>query len=290
MKELIEKVNNTKIVFAIKDIEKILKGFEEEFENNIALLVEKINQDYKTHHLKISIEELRNQIQRIKNEPIEIIEEIDSKCIKDGVGTIVTIYNGKPNITVEMILNSIKTHNRMILCMENEFETSKLLVELMKTVLYNNNYNEFLISTTTDYDDICVCQENIDKIIFVGSKYDYINLRKKLYVDIEYNGYGYISLFYDNDECMTAIENMKIYALNNLIELEVYDGDIEEAIEKINYLKLNETTVIFSKEKQNIIKWILGIKGKKIYVNKNPLANYKFEISSNSFIRSKDIM
>lgn len=290
MKELIEKVNNTKIVFAIKDIEKILKGFEEEFENNIALLVEKINQDYKTHHLKISIEELRNQIQRIKNEPIEIIEEIDSKCIKDGVGTIVTIYNGKPNITVEMILNSIKTHNRMILCMENEFETSKLLVELMKTVLYNNNYNEFLISTTTDYDDICVCQENIDKIIFVGSKYDYINLRKKLYVDIEYNGYGYISLFYDNDECMTAIENMKIYALNNLMELEVYDGDIEEAIEKINYLKLNETTVIFSKEKQNIIKWILGIKGKKIYVNKNPLVNYKFEISSNSFIRSKDIM
>lgn len=290
MKELIEKVNNTKIVFAIKDIEKILKDFEEEFENNIALLVEKTNQDYKTHHLKISIEELRNQIQRIKNEPIEIIEELDSKCIKDGVGTIVTIYNGKPNITVEMILNSVKTHNRMILCMENEFETSKLLVELMKTVLYNNNYNELLISTTIDYDDICACQEYIDKIIFVGSKYDYINLRKKLYVDIEYNGYGYISLFYDNDECITAIENMKIYALNNFMELEIYDGDIEEAIEKINYLKLNETTVIFSKEKQNIIKWILGIKGKKIYVNKNPLVNYKFEISSNSFIRSKDIM
>lgn len=290
MKELIEKVNNTKIVFAIKDIEKILKDFEEEFENNIALLVEKTNQDYKTHHLKISIEELRNQIQRIKNEPIEIIEELDSKCIKDGVGTIVTIYNGKPNITVEMILNSVKTHNRMILCMENEFETSKLLVELMKTVLYNNNYNELLISTIIDYDDICACQEYTDKIIFVGSKYDYINLRKKLYVDIEYNGYGYISLFYDNDECITAIENMKIYALNNFMELEIYDGDIEEAIEKINYLKLNETTVIFSKEKQNIIKWILGIKGKKIYVNKNPLVNYKFEISSNSFIRSKDIM
>ena len=289
MEELIKKVNNSKIVFSIKEIEKIIKEYEEEFEKNIPVIIDKINEDHKKYKIKITTQELREEIQNIKNQPIEIVEEIDSKCIIGGIGTIVTIYNGIPSIALSMILNSIKTHNRLILCSENEFETSKILVEIMKTVLYNNNYSEMLVNTTNQYDDIYNCQEYIDKVIFIGSKYDYINLRKKLYVDIEYNGYGYISLFYDNDECINALENMKMYALKNFIELEIYNEDLQEAIDKINFLKLNDTVVIFSKDKQSIIKWILGIKANKIFVNKNPLANYRFEISSKSFIKSKDI-
>lgn len=290
MEELVKKIKDVQIVFAKKEIEKIISEFENEFEKSIPQLIEKINKDYKVHNIKIRTEELREQIQQIKNEPILITEEIDKNEIIDGIGTIVTIFNGKPNITINMILNSIKTHNKIILCAQNEFETSKFIVEIMKRVLKNNNYSDLLVNIINGYDDIYNSQEYIDKVIFIGNKYDYINLRKKLYVDTEYNGYGYISLFYDNEECLNSLQNMKMFALNNMIEIDIYNGNLEETIKKINYLKLNQTAVIFSKEKSNIIKWIVEIKANKVYVNKNPLSKYKFEISQKSFIKNKKIM
>lgn len=290
MKELLKKMKEIQVVFSRKDIEKVIIDFENEFEKNILNILDAINKDYKQYNLKISTEELREELKNIKEQSIYVTEELEGNSIIDGIGTVVTVFNGKPNIAITMLLNAIKTHNRMVLCEENKFVTSELIVEIMKKVLRNNNYSDLLVNIIENNGDIYSCQEYIDKVIFVGSKYDYINLRKKLYVDIEYNGYGYISLFYDNDECLNSLQNMKMYALNNLIELEIYDGDLEETIERINYLKLNETAVIFSKEKNNIIKWIVKIKANKIYVNKNPLVKYKFEISQKSFIRNKKIM
>lgn len=290
MRELLKKMKEIQVVFSRKDIEKIIVDFESEFEKNIVRILEAINKDYKQYNLKISTEELREYIKNIKEQPIYVTEAVEGNCIVDGIGTIITVCNGKPNIIISMLLNTIKTHNKMVLCVKNKFETSELIVEIMKKVLKDNNQSDLLVNIIEDYVSIESCQEYIDKVIFVGSKYDYINLRKKLYVDTEYNGYGYISLFYDNDECIHSLQNMKMYALNNLIELEIYDGDLEEAIERINYLKLNETAVIFSKEKNSIIKWIVKIKANKIYVNKNPLVKYKFEISQKSFVRNKNII
>lgn len=290
MKELLKRMKKSQVVFLKKDIEKIINEFENEFEKNIMDILDAINKDYKKYNLKISTEELREQIKEIKEQPIYITETVETNCIVDGIGNVVTIFNGKPNITLSMILNAIKTHNRMLLCADNKFETSEIIVRIMKNVLKNNNQSEFIIDVNDGYQEVFSNQEYIDKIIFIGSKYDYNNIRKRLYVDTEYNGYGYITLFYDNDDCITSVQNMKMYALNNLIELEIYNGEIQEDIEKINYLKLNDTVVIYSKDKNSIIKWIVEIKANKIYVNKNPLAKYKFEISQKSFIKNKKIM
>ena len=290
MKELLKRMKKSQVVFLKKDIEKIINEFENEFEKNIMDILDAINKDYKKYNLKISTEELREQIKEIKEQPIYITETVETNCIVDGIGNVVTIYNGKPNITLSMILNAIKTHNRMLLCADNKFETSEIIVRIMKNVLKNNNQSEFIIDVNDGYQEVFSNQEYIDKIIFIGSKYDYNNIRKRVYVDTEYNGYGYITLFYDNDDCITSVQNMKMYALNNLIELEIYNGEIQEDIEKINYLKLNDTVVIYSKDKNSIIKWIVEIKANKIYVNKNPLAKYKFEISQKSFIKNKKIM
>lgn len=290
MKELLKRMKKSQVVFLKKDIEKIINEFENEFDKNIMDILDAINKDYKKYNLKISTEELREQIKEIKEQPIYITETVETNCIVDGIGNVVTIFNGKPNITLSMILNAIKTHNRMLLCADNKFETSEIIVRIMKNVLKNNNQSEFIIDVNDGYQEVFSNQEYIDKIIFIGSKYDYNNIRKRVYVDTEYNGYGYITLFYDNDDCITSVQNMKMYALNNLIELEIYHGEIQEDIEKINYLKLNDTVVIYSKDKNSIIKWIVEIKANKIYVNKNPLAKYKFEISQKSFIKNKKIM
>ncbi len=290
MENLIKKANESQVVFSKEDIENILNVFEEKFENNLSKLVEITNKDYQKFIVKIKTEELREAIKDIKREKIEITDRVDSNYIVDGFGTIVAIYNGDPAITMKLLLNAIKTHNRMILCVENEFETSKLIVNILKDVLNNNGFSTEIINIVNGYDEIYDYQEYIDKVIYIGNKYDYINVRKRLYVETEYNAYGYISVFYDNDEYKSLIEDMKMYSLSNFIDMDIYDGDINVAIEKINYLKLNQTVAIFSKDKNNIIKATLNIKADNIFINKNPLDHYKFNISQSSFIKRKQIV
>lgn len=287
---IIEKANESQVVFLKKDIENVINTFEENFENSISQFVEATNKDYEKYISKIRIEELRETIKDIKSQNIEITDKVDNKYIKDGFGTIVAIYNGIPKVTMNLLLNAIKTHNKIILCAENEFETNLLIVNILKGTLRNSGFSEEIINIVKGYDDIFEYQEYIDKVIYIGNKYDYINLRKKLYVETEYNGYGYISVFYDNDEYIDFVENMKMYSLNNFIDMDIYDGDIDEAIDRMNYLKLNQTVAIFSKKKSNVIKAILNIKSDNIYINKSPLENYKFKISQNSFIRDKHIL
>ncbi len=287
MDNLIEKANEVPVVFSRKDIDNVIEAFEENFEKYIPQFVEATNRDYSKFIFKTKIEDLRNIINEIKLEQIQVTDKIDNNYIKDGYGTIVAIYNGSPIVTMNLVLNTIKTHNKIILCVQNEFETSKLIVNIAKEVLRNNSFNENILNILNTYEDVFEYQDYIDKVIFIGNKYEYINIRKKLHIDTEYNGYGYMSVFYDNDEYKTYIENMKMYSLNNFMDVDIYDGKIDEAIDKINYLKLNQTVAIFSKEKSNVIKAILNLKAENIYINKNPFKNYKFRISQDSFIKNK---
>ncbi len=189
-----------------------------------------------------------------------------------------------------MILKGLKTHNKIILCDKNNLEINKVIVNMVKEIIIKNNYYTDVINITNNYDDIYSLQEMIDKIIYIGNKCDYIEFRKRLYINTEYNGYGYIALFYDDDEKERIVQNIQLYCLSNFFDIDVFHNNIDNAIAHINYLANNETTVIFSKNKENLIKFMLDIKSDKIYINKSPLADYKFYISDESLIRKKQII
>jgi hypothetical protein len=290
MKYLMEKVYKSNSISKINNIQKILCEFEKKFEEKIPQLIDRANKDYLKYSYRYEIDNLRKIIKKIKNEEIKVSDKIENNGIKTGIGNMVCIYNGIPEITLTMILYTIKTQNKILLCVDNQFEVNKILVEIIKEILEINQEDIEMINITNNYADIANCQEYVDKAIFVGSKYEYINLRRELYIDIEYNGYGYMSLYYDSDENISIIQNINAYAIRNFIEIDIYnDKDIEKVIERINYLKLNEKVIIFSKNKNNIIKFALKVKADEIVVNKNKIADYKFEITQKSFIREKKI-
>lgn len=290
MKEILDKMEDSNIIYSKIKIEQIIKKFKIIFENSMPQFVESINKDYEKYLYRTKIEDLSNIINEKIEEEIEIKEKIEGKIWKDGYGTIVAIYNGKPIITLTLLLLAIKTHNKILLCAENHFEVNNLIINLLKKVIKEEAQNENVINISNEYYDICDCQELIDKIIFIGNKYDYVQIKKRIGIDIEYNGYGYISLFFDNDNEKEEIEKMKLYAVNNLIDLEIYTGDIEKTIKDINYLRKNQTVVIFSQDKNNILKLALKIKANEVYINKNPFKDYKIKINSESFLTKKEII
>ena len=290
MKQIIEKIKNDIYNFSSKKVQNIINDFQKEFEDNTSKLVEAINKDYRRYNFKIKIGELEKIFEEENKNQILITEKIDEKVIVDGIGTVVIIYNGRPEVTLTMILKGLKTHNKIILCDKNNLEINKVIVNMVKEIIIKNNYYTDVINITNNYDDIYSLQEMIDKIIYIGNKCDYIEFRKRLYINTEYNGYGYIALFYDDDEKERIVQNIQLYCLSNFFDIDVFHNNIDNAIAHINYLANNETTVIFSKNKENLIKFMLDIKSDKIYINKSPLADYKFYISDESLIRKKQII
>lgn len=290
MKQIINKIKNDIYNFSSKKVQNIIEDFQKEFGYNTSKLVDAVNKDYERYNFKIRIDELEKIFEEENTKKILITENIDGKIIVDGIGTVVVIYNGRPEVTLAMIIKALKTHNKVILCDKNNLEINKTLVDMAKKVISKNDYYIDVINITDRYDDIYSSQEMIDKIIYIGNKCDYVELRKRLYIDTEYNGYGYIALFYDDSEKEKKVQNIQMYCLTNFFDIDVFYNDIDNAIAHINYLTYNETTVIFSRNKENLIKFMLNIKSDKIYINKNPLPDYKFNISDESLIQRKQII
>lgn len=268
--------------FSVQNIKSILKEISKELQSNIAKLVEALNNDYNNLGFKISLDNLTNIASEICEEEILEMGKIHGKEIKDGFGNIGLVYNGNPEITLKSILVALKTHNNIVLIPKDKFELNKAIIKLIEDVLRNQNYYNGIVYLEEKYSNVAEYENILDKILFVGDKFEYIKLRKQLEIPIEYNGYGYISLIAETDN--NLIENIRMYCLNNYINLDYYDSDIEEAIQSINNLKINQTVAIFSNNQENIIKMILKLQTDNIYINKNPLINYKFNLEQESFI------
>lgn len=271
--------------FSIQNIKSILKEISEELQSNIANLVEALNKDYNNLGFKISLDNLTNIVSEICDEEILDMGKINGKEIKDGFGNIGLVYNGNPEITLRTILMALKTHNNIILFPKDTFELNKEIIKIITSVLKNRNYYNGIVYLDGKYRNVVEYENFLDKILFVGDKFEYIKLRKQLEIPIEYNGYGYISLIADTDN--NLIESIKMYCLDNYINLDYYDCDIEEAIQSINKLKINQTVTIFSNNQENIIRIVLKLKSDDIYINRNPLANYKFRLNQEAFITRK---
>ena len=283
------KINELKSIyeytFSINNIKIILQEIVKELQLNLAKLVETANTDYNNLDLKINVGNLINIAFKISNEEILEMGKITGKEIIDGIGNIGVVYNGTPEITLKTVLTAIKTHNNIVLIPKNKFETNKLIIKIIIEVLKRKNYYNGIIFLEEKYGSAHTYENFFDKILFVGDKFEYIKLRKLIEIPIEYNNYGYISLIADTYNPL--VESIKMYCMNNYINLDYYDSDIEEAIESINLLNTNQTVAIFSNNQKNIINIVLKLKSNDIYINKNPLINYEFTLKQDSFINRK---
>ena len=133
-------------------------------------------------------------------------------------------------------------------------------------------------------------QTFFNKMIFVGDKRDYVQMKKKFVIPTIYSGYGNIDVFIESKDFKDLLLDISEYARNNYIKINYYDDtQIEDTLTFINRFELTDCFVLLSKNTELIYKFISELKAKNIYVNKNPFEDYKFSITENDLIYTKNI-
>ena len=134
-------------------------------------------------------------------------------------------------------------------------------------------------------------QTFFNKMIFIGDKRDYIKMKKKFVIPTIYVGYGNVDVFIENKDFKDLLLDINKYSLENEIKINYYDDtQIEDTLTFINRFELTDCFVLLSKNTDLIYKFISEVKAKKIYINKNPFIDYKFNITEEDLIYTKNII
>lgn len=79
----------------------------------------------------------------------------------------------------------------------------------------------------------------------------------------------------------------KIAYINNF-GIEYYnETNLEEVISKINEITSHNTVAIFTKDSKKATELIYKLKADKIFINKNPFEEYKFELNEEDLLMKK---
>ena len=134
-------------------------------------------------------------------------------------------------------------------------------------------------------------QTFFNKVIFIGDKRDYVQMKKKFVIPTIYAGFGNVDVFIDSKEFRDLLLDINEYARNNNIKINYYDGtQVEDTLTFINRFELTDSFVLLSKDTETIYKFISEVKAKNIYINKNPFENYKLNITEKDLIYKKNII
>jgi gamma-glutamyl phosphate reductase len=201
--------------------------------------------------------------------------------------TYMVLYNGNPSVTLELALMGIITNSNMIFMIyDNMLAVNTIIVKMMEQIIKEEELKNFVkLYNNSKNKDIKRSINFTTKIIYIGDKFGYENAKKDYNIPIIYNGYGSVAVYTDDEEHfieeLTEIQN---YAFENDIELDFYDGDLEEEIQFINYDMPADTCVIFSNDEDKIKLFKETLNSRRILVNENPFKEYNFEFDINELL------
>ena len=134
-------------------------------------------------------------------------------------------------------------------------------------------------------------QTFFNKMIFIGDKRDYVQMKKKFVIPTIYAGFGNVDVFIENKSFKDLLLDINQYARENNIKINYYDDtQIEDTLTFINRFELTDCFVLLSKNTELIYKFISEVKAKNIYINKNPFSDYKLTITEKDLIYTKNII
>ena len=228
----------------LSKIQKEIKENYEEFEK-----LKKIDEKY----CKINFEE---------NDFIKIIEYYKQKNIenKDSRNSKIIFCNGNPYIVLNLAMIAIiKNISLKINIDNNMIGINKLILKIINDTL---NENKLKIK-------IEICEKIIENedIVFIDRINDF-NLLKKKQKNIKFIPYKMIDIFYEDETFDELFEKIYQYALNQNIDIDVFE---EEEIENIFKYGKSKIKLILTNDKNIIEKY----KDKNVYINENPFKNQK---------------
>ena len=252
----------------------MLEQIKEKFLKEKQGIYEAISRDYKNNDLKVDYNQLLDVFNKTSKENLK-------KENKQEVITIV--YNGNPCITLELALMGIINNKSLILISDSIMKNlNKQIIDIMKSIIEDFGL-KIIIKWYPDVDinKISEIEGITNKVVFLGDKRIYRKLVNKVDIPIIYNGYGSIIIYTDEqDEFEAEIYDVKDYAIENNISINVYSDEIDEDIEYINKDGINHICIIFSNDSSKIEKFKEKVQSDYILVNNTKIKDLPPKLSS----------
>ena len=256
-----------------------------------------------TFNQAIAIDEKHHPVHVTHEKILELIDEfinLDKFNVKytptsivDGYGNIAVSYNGDPYVTLRLLLMSLRTHNNIVFFSKKYYAINTKIVETLNMISEKKGYANKIAMVEYDVIDgvIANLQTIFNKMIFVGDKRDYVQMKKKFVIPTIYDGFGNVDVFIENKEFKSLLLDINQYARENNIKINYYDDtQIEDTLTFINIFELTDCFVLISKNTDLIYKFISEVKAKNIYINKNPFEDYKLSITEKDLVYKKNII
>ena len=251
-------INNNNLSEVFYSIERQLEKQENEIKELLKL-------DYKYSKMKIDLKEFKNILHQLENETLDISNKEQKVVIK---------YNGNPYITLNLSVLALLTRTIIKLdCNQCMYGTNSIIV---KTI--NNVLADFCTDKLIDLEYESITEENIGKIIIIDdiNQYNLYKLHKN--INAKFYCHNYIDFYEEGYEFEDIAELIYQYGENNQIHIESYSElEAEKALNMILKNGLGKAIVILSTNDKTKQLFQNNIKGKKIYINKNPFEK-EFEI------------
>ncbi len=223
----------------------------------------------------------------------EYLPKFSKEEIIDGIGKIALLCNQNPYLIFNFILSALYTNNKVEVVLENKMiATNKVITELVRKVLSLQKIDDDTVTyvEVVNKEEIISSQENYDMIYYFGNKSSYLNFTKRIHVDSKFEEFGEINLYSDSTQFKEQIVEIDKWAYLNEIKVNIFNKDINEAIERINKLNsINKMTIIFSKDLDKVTKFVKEVKSEFIFVNINSTNNYRYETNLNNLVYKKII-
>lgn len=270
---------------------------------DILLEYKKQMEKEETFKQAIEIDKKHHPVYITHQKVLEVIDEfieLDKLNVKytpntivDGYGNLAVSYNGDPYITLRLLLMSFRTHNNIVFFSKKYYAINTKIVETLNMVAKKKGYAEKIAMVEFDVIDgvIANLQTFFNKMIFVGDKRDYVQMKKKFVIPTIYAGFGNIDVFIENKGFKDLLLDINEYARENNVKINYYDDtQIDDTLVFINRFELTDCFVLLSKNTDLIYKFISEVKAKNIYVNKNPFIDYKLTITEKDLTYTKNII
>lgn len=236
-------------------------------------IYEAISRDFKENDFKIEFDKF-----------LDVFDKMAKVNDNKETKVITVIYNGNPYITLELALMAVINNTNLILISENIMKNlNSQIIDIMKNIIEEMNLRIIIKwYPDGDIDKISEIENIANKVVFLGDKRIYRKLKNRVNIPVVYNGYGSIIIYTDNqDEFEEEIYNIKDYAVENNISVNIYSDEIDEDIKYINKDGINYISIIFSDDISKINKFKEIVQSDYILVNNSQIKEIPLKLPTN---------
>lgn len=195
---------------------------------------------------------------------------------------ILASYYGTPYITINLCIQALLQKNAYILAIQDDMlAINKALVSIFNTILEEYKITELVkIYNLPSKEQIKTISNNVDEVICIGNSNIY-NQYRKMNIDVNFIPFKNMAIYCEDIQYEEIQYSLYNYATTNGIEVEVYDDmELDDFIECMELEQTIENVVILTKKEENKDEIKNKLKGKKIYINKNPFKDECFKMDN----------